>query len=160
MGPVTGPVRPVGPRDYALAPAVRARLLGVTLAVIGGVVLVAALVITPSGTPVSVLTGLVVLAALGVVAAGLALGPRRYVLRLDETGYRIRVVRGVGRDQARWTDVLDLTTAVVSGTECVVLRLRDGRTTTIPVAAVSADKDDFARDVREHVQRGQAPRPR
>ena len=159
MGPVTGPVRPVGPRDYALAPAVRARLLGVTLAVIGGVVLVAALVITLTGVPLAVLTGLVVLAALGVVAAGLALGPRRYVLRLDETGYRIRVVRGVGRDQARWTDVLDLTTAVVSGTPCVVLRLRDGGSSTLPVNMLEGDREELVGELQRRLDAGHGYRP-
>ena len=159
MGPVTGPVRPVGPREYALAPAVRARLLGVTLAVIGGVVLVAALVITLTGVPIGVLTGLVVLAALGVVAAGVALGPRRYVLRLDETGYRLRFVRGAGRDQARWPDVLELTTAVVSGTECVVLRLRDGSSSTLPVNMLEGDREELVGELQRRLDAGHGYRP-
>jgi len=33
-----------------------------------------------------------------------------------------------------------------------VLRLRDGRSTTIPVQLVAGDKDDFARDVRTHLR--------
>jgi hypothetical protein len=33
-----------------------------------------------------------------------------------------------------------------------VLRLKDGRTTTVPVALIAADKDDFARDVRDRLR--------
>jgi hypothetical protein len=138
---------------------VRARLLGVTLTVIGGAVLVAALVITLTGVPLSVLTGLVVLAALGVAALGVVLGPRRYVLRLDATGYRIRFVRGVGRDQARWTDVLDLTTAVVSGTECVVLRLRDGGSSTLPVNMLEGDREELVGELQRRLDAGHGYRP-
>jgi len=36
----------------------------------------------------------------------------------------------------------------------VVLRLRDGRTTTIPVEALAADREAFARDVRLRLARG------
>jgi len=156
---VTGPARPLGPREYALAPAVRARLLGVTLTVIGGAVLVGALVITLTGVPLAVLTGLVVLAALGVAALGLVLGPRRYVLRLDATGYRIRFVRGVGRDHARWTDVLDLTTAVVSGTECVLLRLRDGGSSTLPVNMLEGDREELVGELQRRLDAGHGYRP-
>ena len=39
------------------------------------------------------------------------------------------------------------------GIDCLVLHLSGGRTTTIPVTAVAADRDDFARDVRDHARR-------
>ena len=118
---MTEPVRAQGTRDYGLAPAVRARLLGISLAALGLAVVVAAVVVTATDVPGAVLTGLVVLAVVAIAVLALLLGPRRYVVRLDETGYRLRFLRGAGRTQARWTDVADLTTAVVSGTQCVVL---------------------------------------
>ena len=31
--------------------------------------------------------------------------------------------------------------------------------TTIPVAAVAADREEFARDVRDHARRGEGMRP-
>jgi hypothetical protein len=36
----------------------------------------------------------------------------------------------------------------------VVLRLRDGRTTTIPVQMLAVDREAFVRDVQDHLQRG------
>ncbi len=36
----------------------------------------------------------------------------------------------------------------------VVLRLRDGRTTTIPVEMLAVDRESFVRDVQQHLQRG------
>ena len=45
---------------------------------------------------------------------------------------------------------------------CVVLRLRDGRTTTIPVGVLAVDKDEFVRELQGRLQaaaRAQAVRP-
>jgi hypothetical protein len=153
-GPVTDPVRSSGTRDYGLAPALRARLLGVSLAVIGLIVGLAAVVVALTPLPAAVLTGLVVLAVLGVVVLGLLLGRRPYVVRLDDLGYRIRFLRGAGRAGARWTDVLDLTTAVVSGTECVVLRLRDGGSSTVPVNVIEGDREEFVDELQRRLDAG------
>jgi hypothetical protein len=153
-GRVTDPVRAAGTRDYGLAPAVRARLLGTSLAALGLAVLVAAVVVAVTDVPGAVLTGLVVLAVVAIAGLGLLLGPRRYVVRLDETGYRLRFLRGAGRAQARWTDVLDLTTAVVSGTECVVLRLRDGGSSTVPVNVIEGDREAFVDELQRRLDGG------
>ena len=48
-----------------------------------------------------------------------------------------------GPKAARWRDVEDAVAASPHGVDCVVLRLRDGRTTSIPVAAVDAAREDF-----------------
>ena len=61
--------------------------------------------------------------------------------------------------EAGWKDVEDAVTATARGVPCVVLRLRDGRTTTIPVDALAADREAFVRDLRAHLQRGQGLRP-
>ena len=71
----------------------------------------------------------------GVVTLGLLVGVRHWVVRLDDLGYRVRVLRTAQARSARWTDVLDLQATTVAGQRCVVLRLRDGRTTTLPVDA-------------------------
>lgn len=153
-GPVNPPVRSTGTRDYGLAPALRARLLGTSLAAIGVVVLLGAAVVALAGLPVGVLTGLVVLAVLAVVLLGFLLGPRRYVVRLDDLGYRVRFVRGVGRPGARWVDVLDLRTSVVSGAPCVVLRLRDGGSSTLPVAMIEGDREEFVDELQRRLDAG------
>jgi hypothetical protein len=147
------------PSDYRLSPALGARLMGsllLGLAVLLFVVtaLVAVLHLSPDL--------LVVLAVLGVVAvfgSGWALTRRAYVVRLDEEGYRVRMIRGAGVRAARWKDVRDAATATPRGLPCVVLHLHDGRTTTIPVAALAGDREAFVRDLRAHLQRGQGLRP-
>jgi hypothetical protein len=66
----------------------------------------------------------------------------------------VQWVRGVGTPAARWKDVEDAVTTTVADSPVVVLRLRDGRTTTIPVEMLATDRDAFVRDIQEHLQRG------
>jgi hypothetical protein len=147
-------VAPTTTRDYGLAGSLRARLLGTFLAVIGGVVVVVSVVAAVADVPRAAIAGLVVLGALGMAATGLALGPSWYVVRLDDVGYRVRFVRGVGRAQARWTDVSELTTAIVSGAPCVVLRLRDGGSSTVPVDLVGGDREEFVDELQRRLDAG------
>ena len=143
-----------GPVDFALAPALRARLLGTGLVAIGVTVALGALVAWLADVPGVIVSGLVVLAAVGVVVLGLLVGVRRWVVRLDEHGYRVRAIRTAEARTARWTDVLDLQAATLNGSRCVVLRLRDGRTTTIPVDVIEGDPDAFAETLAAHLDRG------
>ncbi len=142
------------PSQYALAPALRARLLGAGLTAIGVVVLVVILVAALADLPGVFSSGLVVLAGVGVVALGLLLGLRHWVLRLDDDGYRVRGLRSAQARSARWSDVLDLQTTVVGGARCVVLRLRDGRTTTLPVDVLEGDATALTEDLSAHLDRG------
>lgn len=145
--------------DYRLSTALAARLLGLGLVVLGLVVFATTALVAL--LDLSVLVVLVV-AAVGVgdlVAAGFVLRRRAYVVRLGEHGYRVRLVRGAGVTSARWKDVEDVVAASPRGIDCVVLRLRDGRSTTIPVAALAVDRDEFVRDLQAHLQRGHGLRP-
>jgi hypothetical protein len=157
--PVTDPVTPPSPHapaspvDFGLAPALRARLLGTGLVAIGVVVALGVLIGWLTDLPEAIVSGLVVLAAVGVVALGLLVGVRHWVLRLDQTGYRVRVLRVEARS-ARWTDVLDLQSGTVSGVPCVVLRLRDGRTTALPVGAIEGDAATLTDSLTAHLDRG------
>ena len=75
-----------------------------------------------------------VLAIVVLVAATVVASARRgWVVRLGDEGYRVQWVRGVGVAAARWKDVEDAVTTTRAGSPCVVLRLRNGGTTTIPV---------------------------
>ena len=97
------------------------------------------------------------MAVLGLAAvAGVAWWATRraYVVRLDPLGYQVRLVRGAGVTRARWVDVAEASTAELRGTPCVVLALRDGRTTTIPTAALAADRDEFVAEVRKLLRHG------
>jgi hypothetical protein len=95
-------------------------------------------------------------AVLGAAAVGLAgwWARRAYVVHLDEAGYRVRYVRGAGTSAARWSDVQDAGARTVAGTACLVLRLRDGRTTTIPFEVVAVDPPTLVRDVTDRLSRG------
>jgi hypothetical protein len=145
--------------DYRLSPAIGARLLGSAL--IGLAVLVVALTLVATVLDLSAVF-VVVVGALGLAAVLVAghLLARRYVVRLGDDGYQVRMVRGAGVRAARWTEVEDAVTASPRGVQCRVLRLRDGRTTTIPVQVLAADREEFARDVRAYLERssgGPAP---
>lgn len=142
---------PSAPRDYGLAPQLRARLMGIALVGIAltlflGMLLVAVLNLHPD-----VMTALVVLVVVGVFALGFLLVRRWYVVRLDDEGYQVRFVRGAGTKAARWREVEDLVTTQVAGSDVVVLRLKDGRTTTIPVAAVEGDQEEFVDALLDHL---------
>jgi len=152
----TPPSRPAveGPATFALAPALRARLLGTGLVAIGTVILIAILLSWLVDLPTAFVTGLVVLALVGVVVLGLLVGLRHWVLRLDEHGYRVRGLRTAEARSARWTDVLDLQTATAAGQRCVVLRLRDGRTTTLPVDAIEGGSTKLVQALSDHLDRG------
>jgi len=145
---------PAGPVDFALAPALRLRLLGSGLVAIGLVVALGVLVTWVTDLPTAFVSGLIVLGAIGAVALGLLVGVRHWVLRLDDTGYRVRVLRTAEARSARWTDVLDLQTGTVSGTSCLVLRLRDGRTTALPVDAIEGDPVALTEALTTHLDRG------
>jgi hypothetical protein len=121
---------------------------------IGLVVALGVLVTWVVGLPTVFVSGLVVLGGVGAVALGLLVGVRRWVLRLDANGYRVRVLRTAEARSARWSDVLDLQTATVSGTRCLVLRLRDGRTTALPVDAIEGDPAVLTEALTAHLDRG------
>ena len=142
------------PTSFSLAPALRARLLGSGLVAIGTVVLLGMLVTWLADLPTAFVSGLVVLALVGVITLALLLGRRNWVLRLDEHGYRVRALRSAEVRSARWPDVLDLQATTVAGQRCVVLRLRDGRTTTLPVDAIEGGSTTLVQTLTEHLDRG------
>jgi hypothetical protein len=137
--------------DYRLSPALGARLLGSAL--VGLAILVFAATLVVAGLDLSAMI-VAVVAALGlaVLLAGHLLTRRAYVVRLDEDGYQVRMVRGAGTRAARWAEVEDVVTATPRGIPCVILRLRDGRTTTLPVQVLAADREEFVRDVLAHLE--------
>lgn len=105
---------------------------------------------------------LLIPALLGIgalITAAVLLARRGWVVRFTEEGYRVQWVRGVGVATARWTDVEDAVTTTSTGSPVVVLRLRSGATTTIPVEMLARDREEFVRDLQGHLQRGQGLRP-
>lgn len=140
--------------DYRLAPALAARLIGGGLVVLAVLVFVVALATGLAGGSARAVLLVGVLGLVVLAGIGWWLLRRAYVVRVDAAGYRIGLVRGAGVRAGRWVDVDDAVATHVSGVACVVLRLRDGRTSTIPVPALAIDREQFVRELQEHLQRG------
>jgi hypothetical protein len=145
--------------DYRLAPLVVARFVGMALVVLAVAMFAGTALVATFALPGDLLVGLLVLGVAGVFALAWWLRSRAYVVRFGAEGYRVRLVRGAGVTEASWQDVEDAATASPRGIPCVVLHLVDGRTTTIPVEALLADREEFVRDLQDHLQRGQGLRP-
>ena len=126
--------------DYRLAPLIAARLLGLALLVLGGLVFVATAVVVLFSAPIALLTVAVVVCVVGIFGFGWVLNRRAWIVRLTGDGYRVRFVRGAGVRQARWLDVEQVVTDTIAGSPCVVLRLRSGGATTIPVEVLAVDR--------------------
>ena len=150
--------RPSAPRPgvtaYAFSQALLVRSMGALLLVSGVVVFVVAVLTVVASVPGIVLTVVVVLAAVAVLAGAFWLGRLRTMVRFDADGYQVRGLRGAGVKQARWRDVEDVVTTTAAGQDCVVLRLRDGRTTTVPVSVLEVPAQVFVDDLRSRLDRG------
>ena len=149
------PASPAGPVDFALAPALRLRLLGSGLVAIGLVVALGVLVTWVTDLPTAFVSGLVVL------------GARRRRSRWDcwsayatgccgsttpATGSGCCGPPRPGRPGGPTCSTSRPRT--VSGTRCVVLRLRDGRTTALPVDAIEGDPVALTEALTTHLDRG------
>ncbi len=146
------------PSDYRFAPPLVVRLLGLVLVALGLLTVLAVTLAVLLDVP-ALITGVVLVVVLAVVATGFILTRLTPLVHLDEAGYRVRLLRGAGVRAARWRDVEDVVTATVHGHDCVVLRLRDGRTTTVPVAVLDAPREVFVQDLRTHLDAGHGYRP-
>lgn len=133
--------------------------MGAGLAVAGLLVLVVVLGGLVFSWPTAVLSTVIVVAVLGVLVLAAVLWRLAPVVTLGEVGYEVRWVRGAGVRRGRWKDVEDVLATTVAGARVVVLRRRDGTTTTIPVGILAGSADDFVRDLQQHLNRGHGYRP-
>ena len=140
--------------DYRFSTPLLVRTMGALLAVAGVLLLLVGVLVGVLDLPLAVLTAAVVLVVLMVVAGGFLLSRVTSLVHFDDSGYRVRWLRGAGVKQARWRDVEDAVTATVSGHDCVVVRLRDGRTTTIPVTVLDAPPTAFIEDLSGRLDQG------
>ena len=142
---------------YRLAPALGVRLVGRSLLTLAVVVAVTTVVGVATGAGWEP-AGWVTLAGL-LLIAGWAwyLLRSAWAVRLTAEGYAVRLRGGVGVARASWSEVHEVTATSPGGRPCLVLRLRDGRTTTLPMRALAGDADAFARDVRRLVRDAHTP---
>ena len=143
---------------HRLAPAVAARLLGLVLCAVAVLILVSTVAIAVLDVHTAFLLVPVAVTVLVLVLVWWTWRAKGWVARLTPEGYRIQWVRGVGTASGRWKDVEDAVTTTVADAPVVVLRLRDGRTTTIPVGVIATDREEFVRDVQRHLRRAQGLR--
>lgn len=144
---------------YRLAPAVVARFVGLALVALALLLFAGTAIVALTGLPLDLIVVAVLLGVIGCVVLGWWLRSRAWVLRCSEEGYRVRLVRGAGVTQARWSEVEDAVTTHRHEVACVQLRLRDGRTTTIPVGVLAVDREQFVRELQGRLQRGHGLRP-
>jgi hypothetical protein len=140
--------------DYRLAPLVTARFVGLYLVALAILVFVGTGVVFAADWDPDLLVGLALLGLVGLGVTGWWLRRRAFILRAAPDGYTVRMVRGAGVKAARWTQVEDAVTTTIHDQPCVVLRLKDGGTTTIPVSVLEVDKEQFVRELQQHLQRG------
>lgn len=139
------------PSDYRLAPHVAARLLGTGLVLLGLLVAVTTALIVLFTWSIWLLAVVVIGGGLALLVAGSWLSTKAWVVRLTDDGYQVRLVRGAGVRRARWADVGEVVTDTVAGSPCLIMRLRDGGATTVPVEVLAGDREEFVREVGTHL---------
>ena len=152
-GPVTSP----RPTAYRLAPALAGRVVGRSLVTLGVLVVLATVVGVVAGAgwvPAGVVAGAGVLAVCGWAWYLLR---HAWAVRLTDQGYAVRLLAGVGVSRGSWADVGEVVAASRAGTPYLVVRLRDGRETRLPMTALAGDADAFADDVRRRVRDAHTP---
>jgi hypothetical protein len=148
---VTGTARTTT-STYRLAPALGARLVGRSLVTLAVLVVLATVLGDLTGLGWRLAGGLTAVGIVLVGAWAFYLFRRAWAVRLTDEGYDVRFLGGVGVSGASWAEVEELVAASPAGVPCLVVRLRDGRATRLPVAAVDGDPDAFARDVRRRLR--------
>jgi hypothetical protein len=138
---------------------VTARFVGLFVIGLAIVMFVMTFVVAAAGWSMDIVVVLAVLGLVGVFALGWWLRSRAYVLRCTREGYRVRLVRSAGVREARWTQVEDAVAVTRHGVPCVRLRLKDGGTTTVPASLLDVEKEQFVRELQDHLQRGNGLKP-
>ena len=141
-----------GTTVYRLAPSVAVRLVGSVLVAFALLLFVATAVVAAAGLPPDLLVVLLLLGAVGVLVLGWWLRNRAWVLRLDDEGYRVRLVRGARVPAASWREVAEVGTASPRGVPCLIVSLEDGRETVLPVQAVAGDREQLVREVQARLR--------
>jgi hypothetical protein len=154
-GPVSRPEPSV--TTYRLAPALGVRLVGRALVTLAVLVFVVALVSGLSGAGWAPAGGVTLV---GLLLAGVwawYLLRRAWVVRLTARGYAVRLLGGIGASDASWSEVEEAVAASRGDARYLVLRLRDGRSTRLAMAALAGDADLFASDVQARVRDAHTP---
>lgn len=137
---------------YRLAPALVARLVGRALVAVGVLVLLATVIAALVGSGWAVVVAVAVVGLVLVAGQAWWLSRRAWVVRLTPEGYAVRLLQRVGARGADWGQVTEAVAASPQGEPCLVIRLADGRSTVLPVAALAGDREVLAHDVRRRLR--------
>ena len=140
---------------YRLSPQVRVRFLGLYLVVLALLVFVLTVLLVAVDVTPDIMLVVALLGLVGLGVLGWWLNKRAWIVRATADGYEVRLVRSAGTKSGRWAAVEDAVTTSPHGIDCLVLRLKDGTTTTIPVTLLDLPKDDFVRQMQAFLQAGQ-----
>ena len=141
------------PAVYRLAPAVTARLVGLAFLLLALSTFALTAIVLAAGWPPDLIVLVLFVELVAVFGAAAWLHSRAYVVRLDDVGYSVRLVRGAGVKDGRWSEVTDAVAAHPHDIACLVLKRTDGASTSIPVGMIAVDRDDFAREVASRLSR-------
>ena len=136
-----------------------ARFVGLGLVLLAVLMFAGTALVAVLDLPADLLVVLLLVSLVGVGVLAWWLRSRAWVVRCTAEGYAVRLVRGAGVREARWTAVEDAVAVTRHDVPCVALRLRDGRTTTIPVGVLGIDKDEFVRELQARLQAARGLRP-
>lgn len=142
---------------YRLAPLVVARFLGAAVVALAVVVAVVTVVVFATGVGYGWILLPLVVGLVVVLGLGWWLRRKAYVVRCTSQGYSVRLVRGAGVREARWAEVQEAVTASPHGTPLLVLRLKSGGATQIPVPILAIDREQFVREMQRHMSSGIRP---
>ena len=148
-----------GAVEYRLSRAATVRLVGTALVGLALLTFAGTALVALADLPAEPFLVVLLLAVVGVIVLAWYLRSRAWVLRCTDDGYRVRLVRGAGVTEERWFAVEDAVTTTRHDVPCVVLRLRDGRTTTIPVGLLAVDREQFVRELQGRLQSAHGLRP-
>lgn len=143
---------------YRLSTSLAIRFVGAAVVGLAVLVFAATAVVGLTGVSFGWLVLVLAIGLLAVVGLGWWLRTKAYVVRCSPGGYSVRLVRGAGVHEARWVDVAEAVASKPQGVPCLVLKLKDGRTTTIPVTILAVDREQFVREMQRHLGAGQGIR--
>jgi hypothetical protein len=136
-----------GTMSYRLDRAVVLRVVGPFFVLVG----VAWVVLTAVGGGATPALVLAVLTLALVLGGALALYRPPTVVALSEDGYRVSLVRGAGVTAADWSDVESVDTKLAGGAPSIVVTLRGGGTTVIPLSLLGRQHVDAQRDIHNRL---------
>lgn len=143
---------------YRLSPAFTARLMGGTLVLLAALILVSTALVAVFDLHTVWLVVPAAVALVVIIGVAVLISRSNPAVRFTDEGYVVRGFRGAGEKSARWKDVEDVITTHRGNLPCTMIRLKNGTSTTIPVTALDGDREQFVRDLLQHVQTGQGYR--